>query len=91
MVVRECEKEQEVRSGQCTWNTEAENRGSDLGCAGEPVQLSGEAATMKEKLGGTVQAGEERDQLVGASGSNSESGGWSQRRDSADDDEERLG
>ena len=40
VVVRECEKEQEVRSGMCTWNTEAENRGRDLGCVGEPAQLS---------------------------------------------------
>ena len=68
MVVRECEKEQEVRSGLCTWNTEAENRGRDLVCAGEPVQLSGEVAAMKGKLGGTAQAGGERDQLVGSSG-----------------------
>ena len=90
--MRECGKEQEVRSGLCTWNTEAENRGRDLGCAGEPAQLSGEAATVRGKLGGatvTAQAGEQRDQLVGASGSNSESGGWSQRRDAADDDGER--
>ena len=54
VVVRECEKEQEVRSGLCTLNTEAENRGRDLGCAGEPAQLSGEAAAMKGKLGGTA-------------------------------------
>ena len=54
---REFEKEQEVRSGLCTWNTEAENRGRDLGCAREPAQLSGEAAAVKGKLGGTAQAG----------------------------------
>ena len=59
VVVREYEKEQEVRSGLCTLDTDAENRGTDLGCAGEPAQLSGEAAAVKGKLGGTAQAGED--------------------------------
>ena len=74
-------------------NTEAKNRGRELEGVGEPAELSGEAAAVKGKLGGTAQAGEERDQLVGASGSNGESGEWSQRRDAADDDEQtrRLG
>ena len=46
---------------------------------------------MKAELGGAAQAGGERGQLVRASGSNSDSGGWSQRRGAANDDEERLG
>ena len=46
VVVRECEKEQEVRTGLCALNTEAENRGRDVGCAGEPAQLSREAVAV---------------------------------------------
>ena len=53
--MRGCEKEHRVRSGMCTWNTEAENRGRDLGCAGGLAQLSGKAGiTMVITLHPTV-------------------------------------
>ena len=48
-------------------------RGGGLGGAGEPAQLSGEATTEEEQLGGTAQAGEERGQLEGMDGPESHS------------------
>ena len=46
---RKFEKESHGSSGLCSGSTGADDSGRDLGGAGEPAQLSGEAAAVKNE------------------------------------------